>query len=267
MKKLLSALFALSLVFTGLQSVEAKDKIKIAVEGAYPPFSFYTPEGKLSGFDIDIAYALCEAMNVECELVAVEWDGIIPGLKVGKYDAIIASVSITEERKKQLDFTDKYYVSHARFVVPKKKALDVLVYGLQGKRIGVQRATTHSSYLEDKYKNDLKVSQYDTQESANMDLFNGRIDAVLADSFTISYKILQSDRGKDYTFIGPDINDPQWYGTGEAGICIRKGDDELREKFNNALRIIRDNGKYAEINSKYFPFDIYGDDLAPKVSP
>src|ERR1700742_3556849 len=134
---------------------EAKEwkTVKIGTEGAYPPFNFFDPSKQLQGFDIDIAKALCEKMKVQCEIVAQDWDGIIPALLANKYDAIIASMSITDERKKVVDFTDKYYQTPAVFMVPKdSKVTDISPEALKGKTLGGQSSSTFSSYLEDKYK-------------------------------------------------------------------------------------------------------------------
>ena len=124
----------------------AQDSLRIGVEGAYPPFSFKEADGSLSGFDIEIAEALCAQMQRECELVEQEWDGMIPALKARKFDAIVASMSITEERKRQIDFSEKYYKTPARVVAPKDSSLEGTAEGLAGQRLGVQRGSTHQCY-------------------------------------------------------------------------------------------------------------------------
>ena len=125
-KKLLTALSAVAVLAAavGLTPAQAGEKLRIGVEGAYPPFSWKEPDGTLKGFDIDIAWALCEKMNRECELVEQDWDGIIPALLAKKYDAILASMSITEERLKRVDFTSKYYNTPNKFVAPREADFD-----------------------------------------------------------------------------------------------------------------------------------------------
>jgi arginine/ornithine transport system substrate-binding protein len=240
-------------------SLQAKDwkKVRIGVEGAYPPFSYVTPEGQLAGFDIDIAKALGAAMGAQVELVAQDWDGIIPALLANKYDAIIASMSITEERKKKVAFTNKYYQTPAKFVCKKGTMKEFSREAIKGKKVGVQRATIHDNYLTDNYGKDVEVVRYGTQDEAYLDLVAGRVDMLLADSVALSDGFLKKPEGQDYQFIGPDLSDPKWFGEG-AGIACRKEDKDLVAMFNKAIAKIRADGTYKKIQDKYFDFDVYG---------
>lgn len=231
-------------------------KIKIGTEGAYPPFNYIDANGQLKGFEIDLAKALCKAMEVECEFVAQDWDGIIPALNAGKYDAVIASMSITEERKKRVNFSDKYYNTPARFVARRASGFTISKTDLKDKTIGAQRSTTHANYLEDNYRDIMTVSLYDTQEAANMDLVNGRLDLILADG-VILYEWMKTDTGKPFEFIGEPVSDPEWFGQG-IGVALRKGENELLQMFNEAIKKVRTDGTYEQINKSYFPFDLYG---------
>lgn len=254
--KRLAAAAAAALIVLAAAPVVAKEwkTVRIGTEGAYPPFNSVDTAGNLVGFDIDIAKALCAEMKVECTFVAQDWDGIIPALLAGKYDAIVASMSITEERKKRVDFTDKYYQTPARFVAAKGAGFGNAPKELAGKTLGAQRATTHASYLEDNYK-DSDIRLYATQDEANLDLQSGRLDAILADSVVL-YDWMQAD-GKDCcAFIGEPIIAPQWFGEG-VGIALRQDDDDLREKFNAAIAKILADGTYRKINDSYFPFSVY----------
>jgi polar amino acid transport system substrate-binding protein/arginine/ornithine transport system substrate-binding protein len=234
----------------------AADKLRIGVEGAYPPFSWKEPDGSLKGFDIDIAFALCDKMGRECELVEQDWDGMIPALLAEKFDAIIASMSITEERKKRVDFTSKYYNTPAKFVAHKDPGFDATPAGLKGKVVGVQRGTIHQCYMEKMFP-DVELKLYGTQEEVFLDLAAGRIDAQISDSIQALEGFLNQDAGKDYAFLGGDQFDLECHGEG-AGIAVRKGEDELREAFNKAILAIREDGTYKKINDSYFDFDIYG---------
>ncbi len=241
-------------MMTGAAYAEDWAKIRVGTEGAYKPFNYIDSNGELQGFDVEIAKALCEEMKSECSFVAQDWDGIIPALLAKKYDVIIASMSITEERKKQVAFTDKYYNTPARFVAKKDSGIsDTSPAGLKGKTLGAQSSTTHSSFLEDNYK-DSTVKLYATQDEANADLAAGRLDAVLADSVVI-LDWLNGD-GSCCEHVGDNYTDAKWFGDG-AGMAVRQEDTALVEKLNTALAAILSNGKYKEINDKYFPFSVY----------
>ncbi len=237
---------------------EAKDwsKVRIGTEGAYPPFNSMTADGQLIGFDIDIAKALCAEMKVECEFVTSDWDGIIPGLQAGKFDAIIASMSITEERKQKVDFTTKYYNTPPAIAVPKDSEIaGTEETHLDGYALGAQSSTTHSNYAEEKLGSaDLKL--YPTPDEYKLDVANGRIDAVIDDVVVLS-DWLATDDGACCKLLGTLVPDPVINGEG-AGIAIRKEDGELKEMFNKAIEAILANGKYQEINDKYFDFSVYG---------
>jgi len=261
-KKLFSAVFVAALAIgttLGATQADAKEwkKVRIGVEGAYPPFSEVTPDGKLVGFDIDIANALCAEMKVECELVTQDWDGIIPALLARKYDAIVASMSITPERKEKVDFTSKYYNTPAKFVRKKGSGIEITEEGLKGKTVGVQRATIHDNFVTEVYGDEVEVKRYGTQDEAYLDMVAGRVDLLLADSVAMQGGFLDTEDGKNYEFVGPDFSDPKYFGDG-AGIALRKDDDDLREKLNQAIDAIRANGTYKKIQDKYFDFDVYG---------
>jgi len=259
MKKFLILVAVIALVFT-IGTVQAKDwkVVRIGVEGAYPPFSYTTADGKLEGFDIDIARALVKAMGAEIKLVAQDWDGIIPALMARKYDGIIASMSITEERKKKVAFSNKYYNTPAKFVAKKGTVKEFTKATLKGKTVGVQRATTHDSYLTDNYGKDVKIKRYATQDDAYLDMATGRLDFLLADSVALSDGFLKRPEGKDFEFVGPDMTDVRWFGEG-VGVACRKKDKDLVGMFNKAIDQIRADGTYKKIQDKYFNFNVYGE--------
>jgi lysine-arginine-ornithine-binding protein len=258
MRRLATGLMAAAVLALLASGVHAQDKrkVKIGTEGAYPPFNSIDPNGQLVGFDIDIANALCAAANFECEFVVQDWDGIIPGLLAKKYDAIVASMSITDQRKEVVDFTNKYYLTPGKFVAAKGSNFDFSPEGLAGKSIGVQRATTHENFARAKFP-EAEIRPYATQDEANADLASGRLDLVMADSVALLEGFLKTDAGKDFEFVGPDYYDPKYHGEG-AGIAIRKGEDDLRLAFDEAIDKIRGDGTYQAINDKYFDFDVYG---------
>jgi arginine/ornithine transport system substrate-binding protein len=260
--KLLGVVASLIVLSTAHAQPTQLKKIRIGVEGAYPPFSQIDPSGKLSGFDIDITNALCVEMKVECVLVQQAFDGMIPALQTRKIDAVIASMSITDERKKAVDFSDKYYQTPARFVIKTGAKLVATPDGLKGKKIGVQRATIHDRYATDFFKASQLV-RYTKQDEVFLDMTAGRIDSALVDIIAAQQGFLKTAQGKGFEFTGPVYEDPKYFGVG-AGVALRKGNDVLRGEFNKAIAAIRANGSYKKIQDKYFDFDVYG---AALISP
>ena len=256
MKK--TALLCALLALTASTSY-AKDwnEIRLASEGAFPPFNIIAADGSLQGFDIDIGNALCEEMKAKCTWVKQDWDGMIPALLSRKYDAIIATMDITEERKKKVDFTQKYQHIPARFAAKKGTEVQLDKAFMDGKTIAVQRATSMDTYITDNFPN-ATIKRYGTADEAYLDLKSGRVDYVMADSAAISDGLLKKEGGDAFEFVGPKLTDPKWFGEG-AGIAVRKADKDLKEKFNAAILALRANGKYKEINDKYFDFDVYGE--------
>jgi arginine/ornithine transport system substrate-binding protein len=237
---------ALAFASTGVFAKEWK-KIRIGVEGAYPPFSKVTPDGKLVGFDIDFANALCEEMGAECTMVQQAWDGIIPGLLARKYDAIIASMAITEQRKKHVAFTKPYANTPNKFARKKGSGIEINKASLKGKSVGVQRATINADIVKAEFGDVVDLKLYATQEEAYLDAVAGGVDLLLADAVAMNEGFLKTDRGKNWEFVGPDYTGP-----GGAGIAIRKGDKDLVELFNNAIDAIMADGTYEKIKNKYF---------------
>lgn len=256
MRFIIRAAAAAALSFAAIATANA-ETVRIGTEGAYPPFNTLTADGELVGFDIDIAKALCEEMKVECEFVTQDWDGMIPALIANKYDAIIASMSITEERRQKVDFTNKYYSTPPAVAVPKDSDVaDLSPDSLADMMIGAQSGTTHANFAEETFP-DADVKVYPTADEYKLDITNGRLDAVLDDVVVLSQWV-DSEDGACCKILGTLKPDPAIYGEG-IGIALRKGDDELREKFNKAIIAIRENGTYKKINDKYFKFDVYGD--------
>jgi len=257
-KSLVASLIFLFTLIAGSAFAGNITKIRIGTEGAYPPFNYVDKNGELQGFDVDIAKALCKAAGVECTFVMQDWDGMIPGLLAKKFDAIIASMSITEERLQKVDFTNKYYLTPAKFACKKGAGFEITPEGLKGKTVGVQRGTIHDNFVRDKFGKAMDIKSYATLDEANMDLVSGRIDLIFADSVAISDGLLNTEKGKDFEFVGPGFTDKKWFGEG-IGIAVRKGDKELVDLLNKAIVTIRANGEYQKVNAKHFAFDVYGD--------
>lgn len=252
MNRTLKTLLAAT-AFLALAAGARADTIRIGIEGAYPPFNAVDAQGKLHGFDVDIANALCEKMQAQCELVAQDWDGIIPALLARKFDAIVSSMVVTEERSKQIDFTDPYYRTLLAVAVAKDSRIpDVSVESLKDKAIGAQSASTQGIYAEDVYgKAGADVRLYPTPDEAGADLINGRLDAIVHDKFPL-LEWLQKNSEDCCKLLG-EIPGTE----GLTSIAIRKGETELRDRFNKAIKEIRDDGTYLAISKRYFGEDIF----------
>ena len=256
MKTKLTTMIATAALTAAFAVQATAETVTIGTEGAYPPFNYIESDGTIAGFDIDIALELCKRMDVECDVVAQDWDGIIPGLLANKYDVIVASMFITEERKQQVDFTDPYYLAAMTHVVP--MGSDIIEFtneSLSGLIIGAQSGTTQADFAEATYP-DAEVRLYPTQDEVNLDMASGRIDLQVGDMLPMLDWTTKSEDGACCELGGEPITDPAFVGDG-VGMAVRQEDDELRENLNNALAEMRADGTYLEINNKYFEIDDY----------
>jgi arginine/ornithine transport system substrate-binding protein len=232
-------------------------ELKVAIDPTYEPFTFKTADGKPTGFDVDIAEALCNEIKRKCVYVEQVWDSMIPGLQAKKYDAIVSSMSITEERQKVVDFTDKYYNTPSRIVVKADTAFTDIA-SLKGKKIGVLKGSTQEKYaMGDLKPVGVKVVPYEAQDQVYLDIKAGRLDGTVADTVEVTGGFLSKPEGKAYGFVGPVLNDVKYYGYG-AGIAVRQGETQLKDELNAAIKAIRSNGVYETVSKKYFDFDVYG---------
>ena len=230
-------------------------KVRIGVEGAYPPFSEIGADGKLKGFEIELVQAYCVEMKAQCTLVQQDFDGLIPALQSRKVDAIFASVSITPERQKAIGFSKAYYSTPARLVAKVGVTLDPTAAGLKGKKIGVQRGTTHETYAAATFKQS-EIVRYGSQDQVFLDLRSGRIDATLMDSPAADFGFLKKPEGKGFAFSGPPVIDQSIFGFG-TGVGMRKADEAtLGKKFNDAITALQASGSFKKMADKYFNYDI-----------
>jgi arginine/ornithine transport system substrate-binding protein len=236
-----------------IPAASAQGSYRIATEGSYPPWSFKDAQGTLQGWDVDIARALCEKMNASCEIVAQDWDGIIPGLVARKYDVIVASMAITPQRRERVAFSAKYKDTISRFVARKGAPADVSPAALKGKTIGVQRGSVQAAYLAQNYRS-ADVKLYDTPQAAELDLVAGRVEYILGNMVTYHVGFLKTPEAKDFAFAGPELKGGI-LGEGN-GIAVRKDDGQTLARINAALEAIRADGTYDRITAKYFPFKL-----------
>lgn len=255
MKKLALTLTA-ALLLSGAAMAETV-KVGIASE-PYPPFASPDASGKWTGWEIEMIGAVCKAAEMECEIVPVAWDGIIPALTAGQIDAIMASMSITEERMQTIDFSDKYYNTPAMIAGAKGVEMTPDAAGLTGKIIGVQVSTIHETYVQKHFKDvAAEIKIYTTQDEANQDLVAGRIDATQADSIALDAFLTSEAGAACCESKGAVASDPEVLGLG-AGVGLRKGKDALKAKFNAGIAKVLEDGTYEAISKPYFASSIYG---------
>lgn len=256
MKTTLLAIAATALL--GTAAMAQQIKVGIAAE-AYPPFAAPDASGNFVGWEVDIINAVCAAAALDCVITPVAWEGIIPSLTGGQIDAIMASMSITDERMQTIDFSDKYYNTPTVIIGTKGVEMPATPEGLAGKIIGVQVSTVHEAYVQKYFAPTVaEVKAYQTQDEANQDLVAGRIDATQADSIALD-AFLATDVGMACCDLkGAVADDPAVLGLG-VGVGLRKGDAELKAKFNAGIAKIRADGTYDKITANYFASSIYGD--------
>ena len=275
MKKFI--IYILSIGIFGVASIANSQTIRIGTEGAYPPWNNLNSAGELEGAEIDFGNEACERMGVTCEWVTQDWDGIIPALLQGKYDIIIAGMSITEERKEKVNFTTGYMTDGARFAVLKNSglanlniagmakvnlnnaggkeqaAIGQLIAAMDGKTVCVQSSTIHQNFLEKHMSGAVDVKLYQAVDDHNLDLAAGRCDAILADVGSI-IDFMESDGGVDVAFTGPTFSGGV-FGDGVGG-AVRKEDTDILEMWNAAISEMSKDGTTAEITKRWFGRDI-----------
>lgn len=261
MRLMIFAAAGLAALVAGATGASAKDwtgtTVRIGTDATYPPFESQDSAGKIVGFDVDVGMAICEEVKLKCEFSNQDWDGIIPALTAGKIDAILSSMSITDERKKSIDFSDKVYNTPPAIAVPKDSAIPGIdPANFEGKSVGVQSSTIHATYAE-KILKGADVKYYKTADDYKLDLAAGRLDAAVDDVIVLG-DFLKTPDGACCKILGMIKPIPEIHGLG-TGIGVRKEDTDLKELFNKGLAAIRANGKYKAINDKYFTFDAYGE--------
>jgi len=255
-KKVLALALLGAIATFSAQAQDIPDPLRIATEGAYPPFNFIDDTGALKGFEVDLANELCARIKANCEIVSQEWDGIIPGLLAQRYDAIIASLYITDERREQIAFSDKYYQVPARFVAAADSTLEMTPAGLAGVAVGTQRGTGFERFLRAEMP-DVDLRVYATMDEAYLDLATGRLDVVMGDVVALSDAFLKTPDGAGFAFRGDEFVDPAYFGFG-AGVGVRKENAALADAFSKAIAEIRADGTYQRISEQWFGFDVYG---------
>lgn len=227
-------------------SAHAAETIRFASSATYPPFESLDRDNQIVGYDIDLAKALCQQMKAECTFTNNAFDSLIPSLKFRRFDAVISGMDITDERSKQVDFTQPYYANSAVVIARKGKFSDFAA--LKGKRIGVENGTTHQKYLQEKHP-EIATVAYDSYQNAILDMKNGRLDGVFGDTAVVNQWLKTNS---DLAPVGEHVTDKAYFGTG-LGIAVRKGNAALRDRLNDALATLKSNGTLQQLNQKWFP--------------
>ncbi len=263
MKKLSTlSVAALAAVILGASLPASAETLRVGTECTYHPFNFRDSDGKLQGYDIDVAKAVGQHLGAEIKFVCQKWDGMIPALLANKFDLIVASMSITDKRMKKIDFSDPYRVSIGQFIAAKSKDLkffnadgSVNDAGFKGVRIGLQRATTYDNWITAKAPS-AEIVRYDTIEAIYLDLTNGRVDAIMTNPMKAYLKFLSQPEGAGFQVVGPQIEETKYFGSG-VGIALRKDNEALLKRINKAIRTITDDGSLEKFALKHFPFTIH----------
>ncbi len=238
-----------------ISTAAENNRIRIAVEGAFPPFNYLDSNNQLQGFDVDFAKALCDVAKLQCEFVIQEWTGMIPNLLAKKYDAIISSMSMSAERREKVAFTDKYYDSPSVFIVRKGSGIaGTSPTDLQGIRLGVTAATSQESFAK-RYYSSVETTVVHASPDLYKTLSEGKVDIILEDKLAVYDWLANTKAGSCCEFKGDDVKNAEYFGDG-AGMAVRPSDKELLSQLNAALKAMQASDSYDTINAKYFPFSI-----------
>lgn len=251
MKKLLTiSLMSAAVAAAGSAQARDGDTVRIGVDVPYVPMEYRTPEGELTGFDIELGNALCEQAGLECRWVEQSWDGIIPGLMSRRFDAVMSAMTINEERRQQVLFSDPYLVPPSAWFVPADSNIEsTSQQDLEGASVGVQRGTVQDNYVTDQYGDVADIQRYASADDVAVDMDTGRLDAAFLDFPTGQAALLEEG---EYETLGEMLTEPEEYFGEGFGIAFRQRDEALAEQFNQALQALRDDGTYETLHDKYF---------------
>lgn len=252
-------LFAIAgLAFAVCVQAAGMKELRIGTDATYEPFEYKAPDGKLVGFEIDLANALCAEMKRTCVFVESPWDGIVPSLLAKKYEMIISGMTVTDQRRKTVSFSDKITDIPYRVIVKRGSGLDGSPAALKGRKVGVLKGSTEADFADKYYaKAGSTVQRYESTQESYLDLVSGRLDAIVGNLVEMKAGFLSKPEGAPFEFARYELKDPVILGYG-TGAAMRKQDTRLRTEFNAALKTVRANGTYQKIADKYFDFDVYG---------
>lgn len=224
--------------------------LKIGIEGNYPPFTKTETDGSVTGFEIDLARELCRRMRARCELVKTEFDDLIPKLNNGQLDAVIASLTITEKRQKEVDFSDSYYNVPSAWIAATGSLTSVMPGSMVSKTVAVLKGSPREAWVQGNYR-EIKVIPVTKETEVYTQLTDKKADLALSSLLVAKTKFLNLPEGKKFEVVGS----PVWLGNG-VGVAVKKGDSSLRYRFNLAIAATVDSGDYKKMAGRYFDFDL-----------
>lgn len=231
-------------------------KLRFITEADYPPFNYRDEEGILIGFNIDLAKAICTELEVTCEIKTASWENLIPALDSEEADVVAASLAVSVDNLKRVDFTNRYFRMPARFASKKSYELDEMIpEEVEGERIGVLKGTAHEAYLKDFFY-DAKIIPFETATAARNALRNDKISLLFGDGISLMFWVNGLDSGGCCTLRGGAFTEAKYFGDG-VGLAVKKGNRALRETLNDALENIRKSGRFEEFYLRYFPLRFY----------
>ncbi len=236
----------------GEQPLPRRVAIRFLTDSDYPPFNYYDEDSVLTGFNVDIARAICLELAAACDIQVRPWDELLPALQRGETDAVIASHAISASALKVVDFTDRYYHTPGRFVGKRGTGrIEVTPEALEGRRIAVNKGTAHEAYLRT-YFRDSSIRAFDTPELARDALVTGAVDFLFDDGISLAFWLNGTASKACCEFKGGPFGEPKYFGDGVA-IAVNRDDQQLKALINAALRRLRESGRYEELVLRYFP--------------
>lgn len=265
MKSKLVKLVAIGIVAMFSTMNASAETLRVGMECTYSPFNYKTADGELAGYDVDVAKGVAGIIDADFEFICQEWDGMIPALLANKFDLIIASMSITEKRMEKIDFSSPYRFSTGQILGAKKTSVELfddagnpIPDNFKGIKVGLERATTYSSWFEEKLPG-ADVVLYDGSEPLYLDLQNGRVDVIMTNPMKAHLKFLSKEDGAGFEFKGPVVDEEKYFGVG-VGIGLRQGQPELKTRLNSALKELINSGELESYAKKIFPFKLHKDE-------
>lgn len=261
-RSIIAAALAGAVLVAGAARAET---FRVGMECTYAPFNFKNAEGELIGYDVDVAKGVARIIGADLEFVCQEWDGMIPALLANKFDLVVASMSITEKRLEKIDFSSPYRFSVGQLVGSDKIDKDLfdaagkpIPANFAGLKVGLERATTYSSWFEEVLP-DADVVLYDSNEALYLDLRNGRTDVIMTNPMKAYLAFLSQEGGSGFKLIGPPVDEEKYFGIG-VGIGLRQGQPELKARLDGALKELINSGELESYALKYFPFKLHKDE-------